>query len=75
MNRAYGPVPYNEQFYNPAYGGPLFEIFVLNKKMNDSKIILLTEKFNSLQLSKNIDFDKFNQYAITHRSTTIERVP
>ncbi|HEY5408443.1 MAG TPA: Fic family protein [Ginsengibacter sp.] len=40
--------------------------------MNDSKIILLIEKFNSLQLSKNIDFDKFNQYAITHHSTTIE---
>jgi Fic family protein len=40
--------------------------------MNRSKIILLIEKFNSLQLSKNIDFDKFNEYAITHHSTTIE---
>jgi Fic family protein len=40
--------------------------------MKDSKIISLIEKFNSLQLSKNIDFDKFNQYAITHHSTTIE---
>lgn len=40
--------------------------------MKDSKIISLIKKFNSLQLSKNIDFDKFNQYAITHHSTTIE---
>jgi Fic family protein len=40
--------------------------------MKGSKIILLIEKFNSLQLSKNIDFDKFNEYAITHHSTTIE---
>ena len=40
--------------------------------MAESKIISLIEKFNSLQLSKNIDFDKFNQYAITHHSTTIE---
>lgn len=40
--------------------------------MDDSKIISLIEKFNSLQLSKNIDFDKFNEYAITHHSTTIE---
>ena len=40
--------------------------------MEDSKIISLIEKFNSLQLSKNIDFDKFNEYAITHHSTTIE---
>ncbi|MDQ2721212.1 MAG: hypothetical protein M3Z26_15800 [Bacteroidota bacterium] len=40
--------------------------------MNESKIISLIEKFESLQLSKNIDFDKFNQYAITHHSTTIE---
>ena len=40
--------------------------------MNRSKIISLIEKFNSLQLSKNIDFDKFNEYAITHHSTTIE---
>lgn len=40
--------------------------------MDGSKIISLIEKFNSLQLSKNIDFDKFNEYAITHHSTTIE---
>lgn len=40
--------------------------------MDEPKIISLIEKFNSLQLSKNIDFDKFNQYAITHHSTTIE---
>ncbi len=40
--------------------------------MKDSKIISLIEEFNSLQLSNNIDFDKFNQYAITHHSTTIE---
>ena len=40
--------------------------------MDKSRIISLIEKFNSLQLSKNIDFDKFNEYAITHHSTTIE---
>ena len=40
--------------------------------MDKSQIISLTEEFNSLQLSKNIDFDKFNEYAITHHSTTIE---
>lgn len=40
--------------------------------MGHSRIISLIEKFNSLQLSKNIDFDKFNEYAITHHSTTIE---
>jgi len=35
-------------------------------------IALLLEKFQSLNLSANIDFDKFNNYAITHHSTTIE---
>jgi hypothetical protein len=40
--------------------------------MEGSKIKSLIEKFNSLQLSKNIDFDKFNEYTITHHSTTIE---
>ena len=40
--------------------------------MDELRIISLIEKFNSLQLSKNIDFDKFNQYAITHHSTSIE---
>ncbi len=40
--------------------------------MKEIDIISLIEKFNSLQLSDNIDFDKFNQYAITHHSTTIE---
>ncbi len=40
--------------------------------MDEKIIISLLEKFKSLQLSKNIDFDKFNQYAITHHSTTIE---
>ena len=40
--------------------------------MEEAGIIALIEKYNSLQLSKNIDFDKFNQYAITHHSTTIE---
>lgn len=35
-------------------------------------IISLLEKFQSLNLSAIIDFDKFNQYAITHHSTTIE---
>jgi Fic family protein len=40
--------------------------------MDKSKILSLIEKFNSLELSNNIDFDKFNEYAITHHSTTIE---
>lgn len=40
--------------------------------MEEAGIIALIEKYNSLELSKNIDFDKFNQYAITHHSTTIE---
>jgi Fic family protein len=40
--------------------------------MGDGDIISLLEKFQSLNLSANIDFDKFNQYAITHHSVTIE---
>jgi Fic family protein len=40
--------------------------------MNDQEIILLIEKFQSLNLSAIIDFDKFNDFAITHHSTTIE---
>ncbi len=40
--------------------------------MDIANIISLIEKFQSLNLSANIDFDKFNQYAITHHSTTIE---
>ena len=40
--------------------------------MDTANIISLIEKFQSLNLSANIDFDKFNQYAITHHSTTIE---
>ncbi len=42
------------------------------QKMDNETIISLIEKFQNLELSKNIDFDKFNQYAITHHSTTIE---
>jgi Fic family protein len=40
--------------------------------MNADTAISLLEKFHSLDLSANIDFDKFNQYAITHHSVTIE---
>ncbi|MGG9961632.1 Fic family protein [Ferruginibacter sp. SUN106] len=40
--------------------------------MNEQTIISLIEKFQSLNLSAIIDFDKFNGYAITHHSTTIE---
>lgn len=40
--------------------------------MSDQTVIPLIDKFQSLNLSANIDFDKFNQYAITHHSTTIE---
>lgn len=40
--------------------------------MIEQSVITLIDKFLSLNLSANIDFDKFNQYAITHHSTTIE---
>ena len=40
--------------------------------MDVQNVILLIEKFQSLNLSAIIDFDKFNGYAITHHSTTIE---
>ena len=40
--------------------------------MNAQTIISLIEKFQSLNLSAIIDFDKFNGYAITHNSTSIE---
>lgn len=40
--------------------------------MSNQTIISLIEKFQSLNLSAIIDFDKFNGYAITHHSTTIE---
>lgn len=40
--------------------------------MHENTVISLLEKFQSLNLSAIIDFDKFNDYAITHHSTTIE---
>jgi Fic family protein len=40
--------------------------------VNNQNIISLIDKFQSLNLSAIIDFDKFNGYAITHHSTTIE---
>lgn len=40
--------------------------------MDEHQIISLIEKFQSLNLSTIIDFDKFNGYAITHHPTTIE---
>ena len=40
--------------------------------MDEQQIILLIEKFRSLNLSTIIEFDKFNGYNITHHSTTIE---
>ncbi len=40
--------------------------------MSEINIISLVEKFKTLNLSQNIDFDKFNQYSITHHSSTIE---
>ena len=40
--------------------------------MSEPTIISLIDKFQSLNLSAIIDFDKFNSYAITHHSTTIE---
>jgi Fic family protein len=40
--------------------------------MSVQSIISLIDKFQSLNLSAIIDFDKFNRYAITHHSTTIE---
>ena len=41
-------------------------------QVNEQTTIALIEKFQSLNLSAIIDFDKFNGYAITHHSTTIE---
>jgi len=40
--------------------------------VNEQTTISLIDKFQSLNLSAIIDFDKFNGYAITHHSTTIE---
>ena len=40
--------------------------------MNLPDIEVLIEKYNSLQLYTIIDYDKFNEYAITHHSTAIE---
>lgn len=40
------------------------------KKIAD--LILTIDKFNSLNLSDVLNYEKFNQYAITHHSTTIE---
>ncbi len=40
--------------------------------IDSNSIISLLEHFNKLELSKNIDFDKFNQYTITHHSSSIE---
>lgn len=40
--------------------------------MNEQLITSLIEKFQSLNLSAILDFDKFNGYAITHHSTGIE---
>ena len=40
--------------------------------MDEQSIISLITKFQSLNLSAIMDFDKFNRYAITHHSTTIE---
>ncbi len=40
--------------------------------IDHNNIISLLEQYKKLELSKNIDFDKFNQYAITHHSSSIE---
>jgi Fic family protein len=40
--------------------------------VNNQLIISLIQKFQSLNLSAIIDFDKFNNDAITYHSTTIE---
>ncbi len=40
--------------------------------MGTQTVVALIEKFQSFNLSSIIDFDKFNGYAITHHSTTIE---
>lgn len=42
----------------------------MKKSIDDIEILL--EKFSSLGISSVIDFHKFNQYSITHHSTTIE---
>ncbi len=40
--------------------------------MDISEIEILINEYNSLQLHNIIDYDKFNEYAITHHSTAIE---
>ena len=40
--------------------------------MNEQDIILIVDKFQSLDLSTIIDFDKYNFYGITYHSTAIE---
>ncbi len=40
--------------------------------MTNKEAIPLIQQFQSLNLSSIINFDKFNGYAITHQSTTIE---
>ena len=37
-----------------------------------NKLAQLITKYRSCELSKSIDYDKFNHYAITHHSTSIE---
>jgi Fic family protein len=44
----------------------------VTQQMDEQSLISLITKFQSLNLSAVIDFDKFNSYAITHHSTTIE---
>ncbi|MBK7884890.1 MAG: Fic family protein [Chitinophagaceae bacterium] len=40
--------------------------------MDINHTILTLQKYQQLELEKNIDFEKFNRYAIVHHSTTIE---
>ncbi len=40
--------------------------------MNINNTISVLQKYQQLELEKNIDFDKFNRYAIVHHSSTIE---
>lgn len=50
----------------------LLKYRVVLYQMKEQDIISLIDRFKSLNLSAIIDFDKFNAYAITHHSTTIE---
>lgn len=69
--------PETDLRYLNKYSDLIFlNIFIKAKPLQiqkmDSSIRALIDKYRSYELSKVIDYDKFNRYAITHHSTSIE---